>query len=106
METLLATAVRPLEVMLGKIMPYVIVAYIQMTLTLIFATLLFNVPIKGSVSALFLSALPFIVANFFNDCKKSTLSYANGILFFLVFNVIVRVHVSIFRYAKMGTNNW
>lgn len=63
MESLLATPVRPLEVMFGKIIPYILIGYIQVILILGFAVFLFHVPIQGSLLLLILSALPFIAAN-------------------------------------------
>ncbi len=63
MENLLITPVRPVEVLLGKILPYIVVGYIQMVLIIIAARFLFQVPILGSLPLLFLVALPFIAAN-------------------------------------------
>ncbi|WP_408005367.1 ABC transporter permease [Pseudodesulfovibrio sp. S3-i] len=63
MEHLLATPVRPLEVMLGKIVPYIFVGYIQITLIVLAARLLFNVPMHGSVPLVFALSLLFIGAN-------------------------------------------
>jgi ABC-2 type transport system permease protein len=63
LENLLATPVQPTEVMIGKVIPYVIVGYIQLTLIIIFAKVLFAVPIMGSLLLLFIVALPFIAAN-------------------------------------------
>src|SRR5690606_32517939 len=53
MEMLIATPVRPLEVMLGKILPYVFVGYVQTIVFLVSAMLLFAVPFEGSVWAFF-----------------------------------------------------
>jgi ABC-2 type transport system permease protein len=63
MENLLITPVRPVEVLLGKILPYIIVGYIQMTLIVVAARLLFHVPFIGSLPLLFLVSFPFIAAN-------------------------------------------
>lgn len=63
MESLLATPVRPLEVMIGKITPYITVGYIQLALILFTAHYIFSIPLEGSVLLLLLSALPFIGAN-------------------------------------------
>ncbi len=48
MENLLTTPVRPLEVMMGKIIPYVMVGYIQMMLIMAASIFLFHVPINGN----------------------------------------------------------
>jgi ABC-2 type transport system permease protein len=63
METLIATPVRPLEVMLGKILPYVLVGYVQIMVFLLFARVLFNVPFDGSVWAFVLGFNLFIIVN-------------------------------------------
>src|SRR3989338_856387 len=63
MENLLATPVRPLEVMLGKVIPYIIVGYIQASLIILAAYYLFGVPIAGSLLLLAVVLLPFIIAN-------------------------------------------
>lgn len=63
MENLLITPVRPVEVLLGKILPYIIVGYIQMALIVVAARLLFHVPVIGSLPLLFLVSFPFIAAN-------------------------------------------
>jgi ABC-2 type transport system permease protein len=74
MENLLATPVRPFEVMLGKILPYIAVGYIQVTLILIAARFLFNVPMVGSLVLLYVVALLFIAANLAMGITLSTLA--------------------------------
>jgi len=49
MENLLAMPVRPIEVMLAKIIPYIVIGYIQVLLILAISTLLFQMPIRGSI---------------------------------------------------------
>ena len=63
MEHLLAMPVNPLEVMLGKIMPYILVGYIQVVLILTISTQVFQVPIQGSLLFLLSCVLLFIAAN-------------------------------------------
>ncbi|EYS88314.1 mannose-1-phosphate guanyltransferase [Cupriavidus sp. SK-4] len=63
MENLLATPVRPLEVMTGKIVPYIFIGLIQSTIVLLAARWIFSVPFVGSVLAVYLAALLFIAAN-------------------------------------------
>ena len=74
MENLLATPVRPIEVMVGKILPYIVVGYIQVTLILCAAKFLFNVPMVGSLPLLYLMALVFIAANLAMGITFSTLA--------------------------------
>ena len=63
MENLLATPARPLEVMTGKILPYIFIGLIQATIILLAARYVFGVPIVGSLAALYSVALVFIAAN-------------------------------------------
>ncbi len=63
METLIATPVQPLEVMLGKILPYVLVGYVQTGVFLVAAEVLFNVPFTGSPVAFFVGFNIYVVVN-------------------------------------------
>ena len=63
METLLSTPVRPIEVMIGKLTPYVMVGVIQATLILALARILFGVPMAGGWPALVLGIFLFIVGS-------------------------------------------
>lgn len=63
MESLLAMPIRPVEIMLGKIAPYLLVGGLQMTLILIAARLLFDVPVVGELWLLIVLTLLFILAN-------------------------------------------
>jgi ABC-2 type transport system permease protein len=63
METLLSTPVRPIEVMIGKLTPYVMVGIIQATLILTMARILFGVPMAGGWPALILGLFLFIVGS-------------------------------------------
>jgi len=74
MENLLATPVRPFEVMSGKILPYIAVGYVQVTLILVAARFLFGVPMLGSLPLLYVVALLFIAANLAVGITFSTLA--------------------------------
>jgi len=63
MEMLLSTPVRPLEVMIGKLTPYVVVGVIQALIILVMARLLFGVPLEGGWLALIVGMALFIVGN-------------------------------------------
>ncbi|HEX2724760.1 MAG TPA: ABC transporter permease, partial [Beijerinckiaceae bacterium] len=63
MENLLSMPVRPVEIMLGKIIPYLMVGGVQMTVILVTAYLLFGVPVVGSLALLIALTLLFVVAN-------------------------------------------
>jgi len=63
MENLLAMPAQPLEVMTGKIVPYIFIGLIQSTIILLAARYLFFVPFVGSLAVLYVVALLFIAAN-------------------------------------------
>ena len=62
MENLLATPAQPLEVMTGKIVPYIFIGLVQITIILLAAVYLFGVPFVGSIAVLYTVALLFIAA--------------------------------------------
>ena len=74
MENLLSTPVHPMEVMIGKIMPYIIVGYIQMGFIVLAARYLFQVPLVGNLLLLFVVSLLFIAANLGVGLTFSTLA--------------------------------
>jgi ABC-2 type transport system permease protein len=74
MENLLATPVRPLEVMLGKILPYIVVGYVQLTVILIAALALFEVPMVGSFWLMMAMIGIFMLANLSVGFTFSTLA--------------------------------
>jgi len=63
MENLLAMPARPIEVMIGKIIPYILVGYIQVGLILAAAAVVFHVPMMGSLPLLLGASFIFIAAN-------------------------------------------
>jgi ABC-2 type transport system permease protein len=63
MENLLATPTRPIEVMTGKIVPYIFIGLIQVTIIVIAAMLMFDVPFVGSPVVLYAVAGIFIAAS-------------------------------------------
>jgi ABC-2 type transport system permease protein len=63
MENLLAMPVRPIEVMLAKIVPYVFIGYIQVLLILIVSAFVFQLPIRGSIPLLLMALGLFIASN-------------------------------------------
>jgi ABC-2 type transport system permease protein len=74
MENLLAMPVRPLEIMIGKIVPYIGLGFLQVAVILGAAFLLFSVPMEGSLTLLLLAVLLFIAANVTLGYTFSTLA--------------------------------
>lgn len=74
MENLLATPVRPLEVMIGKTTPYVGVGAIQVAIVLAVATFMFQIPFTGSLLAFLVAVALFIFANLMLGYLISTIA--------------------------------
>lgn len=74
MENLLSMPTRPFEVMMGKIIPFIVVGYVQVGLILTAAYFLFDVPMIGSHGLLLIVTLVFIVANLALGITFSTLA--------------------------------
>jgi ABC-2 type transport system permease protein len=74
MENLLAMPVRPVEVTLGKIIPYVGLAYVQAALILLMAVVVFAVPVRGSVLLLLAALGLFIACNLAMGFTFSTIA--------------------------------
>jgi ABC-2 type transport system permease protein len=74
MENLLATPVLPSEVMAGKILPYVVVGYVQLGVILGAAWLLFRIPLEGSFVLLVAMIGVFMIANLGVGFTFSTLA--------------------------------
>jgi ABC-2 type transport system permease protein len=102
MENLLSTPLRPSEVIIGKIVPYIFVGYVQVFLILIAAKFLFDVPIVGSVPLLVALAFLFIVAHLAVGITFSTIARNQrqamqmGMFFFLP-NILLSGYMFPFR---------
>ena len=74
MENLLAMPVKPIEVMIAKILPYVVIGYIQVSLILIASVTFFHLPIRGSLPLLLASLGLFISSNLALGVAYSTIA--------------------------------
>ncbi|ARB92336.1 ABC transporter permease [Legionella longbeachae] len=74
MEMLLSTPLKPTEIILGKVIPYIVLGYLQLTSILIFGKLLINIPTEGSLVLLYVASAPFIVANLMVGMIYSTIA--------------------------------
>jgi ABC-2 type transport system permease protein len=102
MENLLSTPVRPGEVLIGKIIPYIAVGYVQVSLILLAAKFLFDVPMVGSVPLLFLLVFLFIVANLavgitFSTVAKNQLQAMQMTFFFFLPSLLLSGYMFPFR---------
>lgn len=107
MENLLATPARPFEVLAGKILPYIAVGYIQVTLILIAARYLFEVPMVGSLPLLYAVSFIFICANLavgitFSTVAKNQLQAVQMAFFFFLPSLLL----SGFMFPFRGMPEW
>ncbi len=107
MENLLSMPTRPFEVLLGKIIPYMFVGYIQIVLILLAAHFLFHVPMLGNLGLLFVAAFVFIAANLavgitFSTLATNQLQAVQGSFFFFLPSLLL----SGFMFPFRGMPQW
>jgi ABC-2 type transport system permease protein len=107
MENLLATPVRPIEVMAGKIAPFIIVGYIQVTVIMVAAKFLFAVPVVGSLATLSVALVVFLAANLavgftFSTLAKNQLQAMQMTFFFFLPSMLL----SGFMFPFRGMPQW
>ncbi|HYS66134.1 MAG TPA: ABC transporter permease [Paraburkholderia sp.] len=107
MENLLATPVLPVEVMTGKIVPYVAIGLIQVSIILAATRFVFHVPFIGSTVAIYLAALLFIAANLtvgitLSSLAKNQLQAMQLTIFYFLPNILL----SGFMFPFAGMPQW
>ena len=107
MENLLSMPTRPLEVLLGKIVPYILVGYVQTSLILLAARFVFNVPMVGSLTLLLCAAMLFIIANLavgitFSTIARNQLQAVQMAFFFFLPSILL----SGFMFPFRGMPRW
>lgn len=107
MENLLSSPVTPLEIMLGKIVPYILIGHVQVAIIIGMATLLFNVPFAGNPFALYVAAVLFIAANLIvgvtlSSFAKNQLQAMQMTMFYLLPNMML----SGFMFPFAGMPQW
>jgi ABC-2 type transport system permease protein len=107
MESLLATPVQPLEVMIGKLAPFVIVGALQTTVILIVARLLFDVPMAGGWLGLGVGVLLFIIGSlglgfFISTLARTQLQAMQLAVFYLLPSILL----SGFMFPFRGMPDW
>jgi ABC-2 type transport system permease protein len=94
LEQLIVSPIKNVELVVGKILPYVIVGYVQITLILLAGRVVFDVPFIGSPSLLYLLSFLFIAANlalglFFSTLAKTQQQAMQMSFFFLLPNILL-----------------
>lgn len=107
LENLLSTPVRPTEVILGKIIPFMIVAYVQIMIVLLAAIYIFSVPMQGSLLLLLLLSFPFVAANLsvgitFSTLATNQLQAVQSAMFFFLPSLLL----SGFMFPFLGMPTW
>ncbi|HET9579491.1 MAG TPA: ABC transporter permease [Usitatibacter sp.] len=107
MENLLATPVKPLEVMLGKIVPYILIGYVQVLVILSAAVFLFRVPVMGSLLLLSVVLVLFIATNLaigftFSTLAQSQMQAMQMTMFFFLPSMLL----SGFMFPFRGMPGW
>ena len=107
MESLLSMPIKPLEVMLGKIIPYIFIGFLQAALILVFAVVLFNVPVSGSMLLLSVLSTLFIAANLsigytFSTIAENQLQAVQMSFMFFLPNILL----SGFMFPFAGMPRW
>jgi ABC-2 type transport system permease protein len=107
LENLLATPVRPVEVMIGKIVPYVIIGYVQVLIVFAAARLLFEVPMFGNFALLSAAIVLFIIATLgvgflFSTIARSQMQSMQMTMFFFLPNILL----SGFMFPFRGMPEW
>ncbi|MBA4374507.1 MAG: mannose-1-phosphate guanyltransferase [Thermodesulfovibrio sp.] len=106
-ENLLATPALPIEVMTGKIVPYIMIGLLQVTLLLSAALLIFKVPMQGSVLLLYFCVSLFIAANLtlgitFSSIARNQLQAMQMTFFFFLPSILL----SGFMFPFRGMPEW
>lgn len=106
-ENLLATPAKPAEVMLGKIIPYIMIGLVQVTLILLAARFIFHVPFVGNLFLLYCVVLLFIAANLtlgmtFSTLARNQLQAMQMTFFFFLPSILL----SGFMFPFRGMPDW
>ncbi len=93
-EALVVSPVRRIELVIGKILPYIFIGYFQMTLVLVLGQLLFGISLLGGLGPLYAVAMLFIAANLGLGLLFSTIAQTQGqamqmSFFFLLPNILL-----------------
>ncbi|MBX3447836.1 MAG: ABC transporter permease [Parvibaculaceae bacterium] len=107
MENLLTMPVRPIEVMMGKILPYIIIGYVQTAVVLAAAWWLFEVPFAGSLGLLAFVLFFFVAANLavgftFSTLARNQLQAVQMTIFFFLPSILL----SGFMFPFRGMPEW
>lgn len=104
LEMLIATPVSPWELTLGKVLPFVAIGLVQVSVVLLLGKLVFDVPVRGSLLEVYAAALLFIIANLALGILISTLArsqFQAMQLAFFVFLPQILLSGFMFPYAGM-----
>lgn len=107
MENLLATPLRPVEVMVGKIVPYLMIGVVQMVVSLLVASLVFHVPFVGTAALMVSATLLFIAVSLALGFTISTIA-SNQLqaMYMSIFYMLPSILLSGFAFPYRGMPKW
>lgn len=88
-EQLMVTPVRPLEVVLGKALPFAVVGFLEIAIFLLVATLWFNIPFRGNVATLFLFSGIYLFSSLGIGILTSTIARTPQQVLFLTWFILI-----------------
>ncbi len=94
LEQLIVTPIDRTSLMLGKIVPFMLVGYVQVTVIILLGRLLFDVPLRGSLPLLYAMTFPFIVASlgiglFFSTLVRTQAQAMQAGFMFILPNILL-----------------
>ncbi|UQZ87891.1 mannose-1-phosphate guanyltransferase [Deltaproteobacteria bacterium Smac51] len=107
MENMLSMPLKPLEVLSGKMVPYIFIGFIQATIILIAARLFFQVPVAGGLAAVYLATMLYVTTNLavgitISSLARNQLQAIQMTIMFFMPNLLL----SGFLYSVLGEPKW
>jgi ABC-2 type transport system permease protein len=98
LEQLVVTPIGKTSLMLGKLIPFVVVGYVQMSVVMGLGKLIFDIPVRGSVLLLYALTVPFIVASlgvglFISTFARSQAQAMQLAFFFMLPNILLSGYI-------------
>ena len=106
-EFLITTPIRPSELMIGKITPYVMIGFVQVSLILLLGIFLFDLPMRGALSELYAGAMVYILAVLGLGLLFSTIAQTQFQAFQMTFvSFLPQILLSGFMFPFEGMPRW
>jgi ABC-2 type transport system permease protein len=107
LEFLITTPIQTRELMVGKIVPYVLIGFVQVTLILLLGILLFDLPVRGRLADLYAGAMIYILATLGLGLLFSTIARSQFQAFQMTFvSFLPQILLSGFMFPFEGMPGW